>query len=112
MSLSFHRIPDDNDMPTERGTYRRIFEYWADYCASHGQVNTFWAELCCPGCGRVAMVGSNHTVAKDGTVSPSDVCPYDAEYVKRHDLHDEIACTFHEFIKLEDWDRPSTHRRA
>lgn len=107
----FGRVADDNDVPTERGTYRRIHEYWAGHCARKGVANTYWAELCCPGCGRVAMVGSNHTVAADGTVSPSDVCPFDRAYVTRHELHDEIGCTFHEFIVLDDWTRPSTPRR-
>jgi hypothetical protein len=78
MAVHFRRVPDDNDVPTEPGTYRRIREYWADYCES---------------------LGSNHTVADDGTVSPSDVCPYP-------------PCKFHEFVVLEDWARPSTTRRA
>lgn len=95
----FRRIADDNDQPIERGAYRRILEYWAEYTASKGRPNTYWAELCCPGCGRVAMVGSNHTVATGGMVSPSDVCPFP-------------PCTFHQFIQLADWDRPSSPRRA
>lgn len=110
-AVRFRRVADDNDMPTERGTYRRVLEYWADHCAEHGQVNTHWAEVCCPGCGRVATVGSNHRVDDAGVVSPSDVCPYDAAYVKRHALHDEVACTFHRYIVLDDWNRPSTPRR-
>lgn len=112
MPRVFTRIADDNDTPTERGTYRRVLEYWADHCAEHGQVNTFWAELCCPGCGRVAMVGRNHTVAKDGTVTPSDVCPFDAKFVAEHPSQDnKVACVFHENIHLDEWDRPSTPRR-
>lgn len=95
----FQRVADDNDMPTERGTYRRIREYWADYCERGGKPNTWWAELCCPGCGKVATVGSNHTVDVGGTVHPSDVCPFP-------------PCTFHEWIVLDDWDRPSTPRRT
>jgi hypothetical protein len=98
MPIHLRRVPDDNDVPTDRGTYRRIREYWADYCASRGKPNTFWAEICCPGCGIVGMLGSNHTVADDGTVAPSDVCPYP-------------PCTFHDHIVLDDWDRPSTDRR-
>jgi hypothetical protein len=95
----FHRVADDNDPPTERGTYRRIVEYWAEYVASKGRSNTYWAELCCPGCGKIAMVGSNHVVNPGGMVVPSDVCPFP-------------PCTFHRFIQLDDWDRPSTPRRA
>lgn len=93
----FQRVADDNVMPTERGTYRRVREYWDEYFLPRGKVNPFWAEVCCPGCGKVAMVGHNHTVADDGTVSPSDVCPFP-------------PCTFHEFIALDDWNRPSTPR--
>ena len=92
------RVADDNDVPTEPGTYRRIYDYWIDYCASKGRANTYWAEICCPGCHKVALLGSNHTVASDGTVQPSDVCPFP-------------PCTFHEFISLDDWATPSTPRR-
>lgn len=99
MTVHFRRVLDDNDTPTDRGTYRRVREYWAEYLESRGKPNTYWAEGCCPGCGKVALVGSNHTVANDGTVSPSDVCPFP-------------PCTFHQFIFLEDWARPSTPRRS
>lgn len=95
--MTFRRIADDNDQPIERGTYRRVVEYWASY-QEKNPARHFWAELCCPGCGKVALVGDNHTVSTDGTVSPSDVCPFP-------------PCTFHEFIRLDDWDRPSTPRR-
>ena len=98
MPVHFRRVADDNDTLTEPGTYRRVLEYWADYCASKGRPNTYWAELVCPGCGKCALVGSNHTVAQGGIVMPSDVCPFP-------------PCTFHEFIVLDDWDRPSTSRR-
>lgn len=98
MSVRFQRVADDNNVPIVRGTYRRIFDYWADYCQSKGQSNTHWAEICCPGCGKVGLLGSNHTVATDGTVTPSDVCPFP-------------PCVFHDFIALDDWNRPSTPRR-
>lgn len=93
------RISDDNEMPTQPGTYRRVRDYWADHCTKKGIANTYWAEICCPGCGKVALLGSNHTVTDDGTVQPSDVCPFP-------------PCTFHEFIQLDDWARPSTLRRS
>ena len=96
---AFKRVTDDNDVPTEPGTYRRVFDYWAEHCARKGRANTYWAEICCPGCSKVALLGSNHTVAPDGTVQPSDVCPFP-------------PCTFHEFIQLDDWARPSTPRRT
>lgn len=98
MHRTFHRIDDDNDMPTERGTYRRVLEYWADHCTRKGILNTHWAELCCPDCGKVGSLGSNHVVASNGTVSPSDVCPFS-------------PCTFHEMIFLDGWNSPSTPRR-
>ena len=93
------RVADDNDVPTVPGTYRRVLEYWAAYCAKKGSANNYWAEICCPGCGKVGLLGSNHVVARDGSVSPSDVCPYP-------------PCMFHDAIWLDDWDRPSTARRA
>jgi len=102
MSYVFRRVADDNDVPTERGTYRRIIEYWADHCARKGVANTYWAELCCPGCGIVGLLGSNHVVAADGSVSPSNVCPFDEP---------PTSCTFHENISLDDWARPATPRR-
>jgi hypothetical protein len=95
----FRRVADDNDAPLEPGTYRRVLEYWADHCAKKGLPNTYWAEICCPGCGKIGLLGDNHVVAAGGVVAPSDVCPYP-------------PCTFHEFIALDDWDRPSTPRRA
>jgi hypothetical protein len=98
VSVHFRRVPDDNDMPVDRGTYRRVREYWNEWFGPRNKPNPFWAEICCPGCGKVGMVGHNHTVADDGTVSPSDVCPYE-------------PCAFHEFIVLDDWGRPSTPRR-
>jgi hypothetical protein len=98
VSSAFRRISDDNDMPTERGTYRRVVEYWAEHCAKKDLANTYWAELCCHACGKVALLGSNHTVSADGVVSPSDVCPFP-------------PCTFHQFITLDDWRRPCTPRR-
>lgn len=97
-ALHFRRIADDNDQPVERGTYRRIFDYWAEYMATRGKPNTYWAELCCPGCGRVALLGSNHVVTAGGVVTPSNVCPFP-------------PCTFHKMIALDDWDRSSTPRR-
>jgi hypothetical protein len=99
VSVRFQRVPDDNDDPTEPGTYRRVFEYWAEYLASKGRPNTYWAETCCPGCKRGALLGSNHVVVAGGIVSPSVVCPFP-------------PCTFHDFVVLDDWDRPSTPRRA
>lgn len=96
---SFRRVADDNYVPTEAGTYRRVLEYWAAHCERKGIANTYWAEVACPSCGRIALLGSNHVVADDGTVSPSDVCPFP-------------PCAFHEMIRLDDWARPATTRRS
>jgi hypothetical protein len=98
MPHHFRRVADDNDMPVDRGTYRRVREYWDEWFGPRSKTNPYWAELCCPGCGNVGMLGHNHTVAAGGVVHPSDVCPYP-------------PCTFHDFVVLDDWDRPSTPRR-
>jgi hypothetical protein len=45
----------------------------------------------CPGCDRHASL-SGHEIKDDGCVHPSLVCPRD-------------GCEFHEFVKLEDWDK-------
>ncbi len=55
--------------------------------------------IACPKCGKSAAlwiernykkVGQNHSIAEDGTVSPSVVCPY-------------APCDFHEFVRLQDY---------
>ena len=47
------------------------------------------ANVSCPTCGQVASL-SGHSIAADGMVTPSLVCPYP-------------GCTFHEYVKLEGW---------
>jgi hypothetical protein len=47
------------------------------------------AIICCPTCGRDAAL-SRHSIAADGTVTPSCVCPE--------------GCGFHDHVKLVDWD--------
>lgn len=61
--------------PLEPGTYRKI--------------NPFNAVLCCPDCGETG--GLDHEIDNDGTVTPSLVCPND-------------GCSFHEMVKLKDWE--------
>lgn len=46
------------------------------------------ASFTCPN-GHVGTL-SDHTIADDGSVSPSVVCPYE-------------NCDFHEYIQLEGW---------
>lgn len=98
VAVHFQRVADDNDMPTVRGMYRRVRDYWDAYTARKGIRNTYWAEICCPGCGKVGLVGSNNTVDDNGVVMPSDICPFP-------------PCTFHQYIVLDGWSRPSTPRR-
>lgn len=47
------------------------------------------ALACCPDCGKIASL-SGHTIADDGKVSPSLVCPTD-------------GCGFHAFVRLTPW---------
>ena len=47
------------------------------------------ANVSCPGCGKIASL-IDHSIAQDGTVTPSLVCPYE-------------GCTFHDWVKLEGW---------
>ena len=53
------------------------------------------ALVCCPQCGEVFSL-SQHTIAEDGTVSPSVV-------------HSRDGCTFHDFVKLLDWPGQPAH---
>lgn len=46
------------------------------------------AIIACPKCGKYAEL--NHTIALDGTVSPSLVCPFS-------------PCDFHDYGNLEGW---------
>lgn len=53
------------------------------------------ATMTCPGCGKdLSISGKIHTIATDGAVSPSMVCPHQ-------------PCTFHAFIRLEGWTPPA-----
>lgn len=47
------------------------------------------AMIACPKCGGEAPL--DHSVAADGTISPSLVCPY-------------TPCDFHEWGRLEGWE--------
>lgn len=45
----------------------------------------------CPKCGRECGVGkATHSIAADGTVMPSMICPHD-------------GCDFHEYVTLFGW---------
>jgi DNA-directed RNA polymerase subunit RPC12/RpoP len=46
-------------------------------------------EFRCPQCKTIVAISSKiHSIAEDGTLTPSMVCPH---------------CPFHEWIKLEGW---------
>jgi len=47
------------------------------------------AIISCPVCGHFGGLG-NHTIAADGTVTPSLVCPW-------------APCTYHDMGRLEGW---------
>lgn len=53
-------------------------------------VDSRFVFLSCPGCGQTASM-SDHSIADDGTVTPSVVCPFE--------------CGFHDYVKLLDWSR-------
>lgn len=49
--------------------------------------------LTCPSCKGLCTLhndGDHHSIADDGVVTPSAVCPHD-------------SCNYHEFIRLLDW---------
>ena len=48
------------------------------------------AMISCPKCGKIASLTS-HTIADDGAVTPSLVCPHD--------------CGFHDHAKLLGWEK-------
>ena len=52
-------------------------------------IKRFKAEMCCPEGHGLVLKG--HSIAADGRVSPSIVCP-------------NPTCSFHEFVSLSDWE--------
>ncbi len=90
--MIFRRVKDGIRTPTEPGTYQRVVEVWGKYHLSKPNAK-FWAECCCPACGKVSLIGRHHDVSSSGIVSPSYVCPFP-------------PCAFHEFVRLDDWERP------
>lgn len=71
----------------KRGNPREEPGTWSPCRETDG---TLAAIISCPLCGGASFLG--HKIAEDGTVTPSVV----------HAPED--GCTFHEFVKLEDWD--------
>lgn len=51
----------------------------------------------CPKCDTYGALAGTHDIAWDGTVTPSMVCP---------------NCDFHEWIKLDGWNRPDPAQGA
>lgn len=69
----------------EKGTYRR-----GRFSALRVRNETLVVNFCCPMCAsyiKLAGPEAVHSIAEDGTVSPSVVCD----------------CGFHEYVKLVDW---------
>lgn len=62
---------------------------WQKYGPWHSQ----FAIVCCSHGHVCALSSKIHTVAADGTLSPSLVCPMD--------------CTWHVFVRLDGWCPPS-----
>ena len=52
----------------------------------------------CPKCGNAAAL-DGHTIAEDGTVSPSVVCPFKVK--TKENL--EEPCGFHDHVRLSGW---------
>lgn len=53
----------------------------------------YFIEVCCPDCGVHLMLSKeNHTIAADGTLSPSLVCPNHRD-----------GCSWHVWGRLADW---------
>lgn len=73
MTAVFKRGPRN-----EPGTWRPVND-------PSGEVK---ASITCPKCGQAAAI--DHSIAADGAVTPSLVCPRD-------------GCDFHEMGKLEGW---------
>lgn len=58
-----------------------------------------WADRVMARCANGHAAQLDHSIAVDGTVSPSLECP-------------EPGCTFHEFVQLVDWDGRVVQPRA
>jgi uncharacterized protein YbaR (Trm112 family) len=53
-----------------------------------------FVEVCCPECrAHLTLSRENHTIAADGAIHPSLVCPH-------------APCTWHVFARLADWPPP------
>lgn len=67
----------------------------------HGPTQARGAVVICPQCthgmslGGESPFGSRHTIAEDGTVSPSLVCPHE-------------GCSWHVFVRLIGWSTGGT----
>lgn len=62
-------------------------------CAHAVGDRRYFVEVCCPDCGAHLMLSrENHTIAADGTLSPSLVCP-----------NTRSACGWHVWGRLADW---------
>ncbi len=61
------------------------------------------AEACCPECGHGCSISKRvHSVAKDGTLDPSWVCPHTGPGMGPEGAGGR-GCTFHVMARLEGW---------
>ena len=65
------------------GTWKRVTGDLADI--------GYLAVVRCPECKLLESIARKHTVAADGKVSPSVVCPHD-------------GCNWHVYVRLDGWE--------
>lgn len=80
-----NRVEFQRDQETDR-FYRGKPGTWA--LTTDGSV-----VMTCPVCGNAGTIGT-HSIADDGTVSPSIVCANGGAK----------GCSFHEFVRLAEWE--------
>jgi len=67
--------------------FKRTETGWSPFV--YNKTNKRTAAMTCPKCGHAFHLG-NHTISKDGVVSPSVVCPW--------------KCGYHTMVKLDRWE--------
>lgn len=85
--------------PAANASGSPVGSWWVGYpLGSDDNADTSkpYVSIRCPTCGQSATLrhpNGGHTIAADGTVTPSVVCPYP-------------PCTWHEWVRLGDWVGP------
>lgn len=85
----FKRSPTHRTTGMQPGIYAKSLDPRRDHCG--------WCIVCCPECTKLMTIGRNHEVDPEGIVTPSLVCPYP-------------GCSFHQSVRLEDWDQKSAYK--